>query len=219
MLRSTIRPERTRGTTRSPHGAVLVTVMAAVSLVGGCPLEEDRVEEDRALEEPFLAPPGDDPDLDNADEVADTARLMGRLQRLDRVVIEFGEYAKVMATAGEVRIYADRLVRDHERIAALVEDVARRLQIEPVEPAPPPAETQAEIDTIRRGLVRAGGREIDRRFLWIMIRVHRQAIDWLERERPMVHPELGETIDRILPILRQNETLGGRLLDELSEAA
>ena len=202
----------TRRATTTARAASFVAVVsiAAFSAGGGC-----RVDEESELEDV-----GDLAAFDTEDRFEDelaSGEVMGRLRRLNRVIIEYGEYAKAMAVSGEVRSYADRLVRDHERIMALVDDASRRLALDIVEPEPPSPEVQAKNDAIRRGLVRAGGLEIDRRFLWIMIRLHHETLDWLERERSLVDPELRRTLDRIDPILRQDVELGHRLLGELPQ--
>lgn len=209
-----------RGSREQARSAPLTSVMgrSAVVLVllsCGCPAGD---EVDLVDETAMPRPNGEElEDEVEKEEVRVTAGVMGRLQRLDRVVVEFGEYAKAMAAHGDVRAYADRLVRDHERIDAMLEDVAQRIGIDPVVTEPPP-ETRQRIEEIRRGLVRAGGTEIDRRFLWIMVRVHEQAIEWLDREQFHVHPEVRVTIDQIAPILRQHAELARRLLDDLPEA-
>jgi predicted outer membrane protein len=190
----------------------------ALSL-GGCSADwaelGDEPEPATDLEDPSIPL---ESDVTGVERLRATATVMGRIHRLDDVVVEFAEYAKVMAVSGDVRTYADRLVRDHERIDAMIRDLGQRLGVEPFAPDPPPGTREHVDEENRRALVRAGGLDIDRRFLRIMVRVHRQAVQWLEHERHGVHPELGETIDRIIPILRQHDELGRRLLVGVPEA-
>jgi predicted outer membrane protein len=187
---------------------------AFVFAMGGCPAADQR-----ETVEDFADPTDvDELDIEDVEQLRATATVMGRLHRLDGVVIEFGEYAKAMAASGDVREYADLVVRDHERIEALVSNTGDRIGVEPRDPEETPSTRDPVDEETRRALVRAGGLEIDRRFLWIMVRVHQQAVEWLEMERRVVHPELKDTIDRIIPVLRQHEELSHRLLAEVPAA-
>jgi predicted outer membrane protein len=182
--------------------------------MGGCPAADQR-----ETVEDFADPTDvDELDIEDVEQLRATATVMGRLHRLDGVVIEFGEYAKAMAASGDVREYADLVVRDHERIETLVSNAGDRIGVVPRDPEETPSTREPVDEDTRRALVRAGGLEIDRRFLWIMVRVHQQAVEWLEMERRVVHPELKDTIDRIIPVLRQHEELSHRLLAEVPAA-
>lgn len=190
-----------------------VGVLPLLALLIGCPADE---RPRGAVNERGRG--STDPDAEaKAEAASDTARALGRMHRLNRVVVKLGEYAKQMGSSGEVRAYADRLVRDHEHNDDRVEAVARQLDIEPVVPEPPP-ETKARVERIKRDLVRSGGVEFDRRFLKTMAAIHEKSIAHLRNAQPDVEKPLAELIERSVPMLERHLAEARELLADLPEA-
>ncbi len=131
--------------------------------------------------------------------------LATRLDRSGRLDLYAGELAKERGGSPRVRALGDRILRDHVHAERLLRHwlAVRDARL----PDETPDEHQRMTDELRK-LSTLSGAAFDREFLSDMVREHDQAIRDIETARTQVHDRLlAETVDELLPILRQHREL------------
>jgi putative membrane protein len=112
--------------------------------------------------------------------------------------IEAGRIAQQRAASPDVREFAQRMVRDHQRMNARLEEILSELQVERE-----PANDEA---TVSAGLTRTSGEEFDRLYMDEMVSDHedlvaameehvthsgqRRVVQWAQTTRPVLRSHL-----------------------------
>jgi putative membrane protein len=104
------------------------------------------------------------------------SEILGVLDTINRSEIDAGKLAKEKATAPEVRSFASRMVSEHERMMEDMDQLAKRMDVQPQKPALAFTLNDAHQDTMEK-LRDKSGSDFDQAYIEYQVKMHEQAID------------------------------------------
>lgn len=145
-------------------------------------------------------------------EKMDPAELLSRIHTTNMQEIEVGKLAVEKGTSDRVREFGERLVKDHTKADAEVQDLAKQLNVTLREPV---ARSAAEKDSMKKhkelgSKLRAmSASRFDDEFLTAMAEGHAEAVRMLSEARTEV-ARVDTFVQRLLPTLREHEHIANR---------
>jgi len=135
-------------------------------------------------------------------------KVLSNLHHANQTEIEIGRMAKEKAFSDQIRVYAERLIRDHQEADRQVKDLARKDGIELT-----PPDTSGWLDRIaaakdqhiKTSLSQKTGPDFDKAFTDAMIDDHKRDIANLESaENSLNQSDVRDLIAKLLPTLQQH---------------
>jgi putative membrane protein len=112
--------------------------------------------------------------------------------------VELGRLAQQRATRPEVKEFAEMAIRDHEKAASELKQIASKHNI------PMDTGEQNEHNDLRERLSKLSGEEFDREYVKTMVEEHKEAVNELERKANDENPEVRQWASNTLPTVRQH---------------
>lgn len=144
-------------------------------------------------------------------------QLVFRLHHINGVEVQLGGLAKTRASDKAVREYAAMLVRDHQRADAELRNLAKKKQLNMLEPTPYDTNDaqamQNESNTIAH-LRALKGADFDREFALALASAHDKAVGLVESAESKLHDaDLRAQIDKLVPTLKHHAARAHALAD------
>ena len=105
-----------------------------------------------------------------------SSEIFGVLDTINRSEIDAGKLAKEKATAPEVRSFASRMVSEHERMMEEMNELARRMDVQPQKPALAFTLNASHQDAMEE-LRDKSGSDFDKAYIEYQVKMHEQAVD------------------------------------------
>jgi putative membrane protein len=147
------------------------------------------------------------------------AELANKIHAINVHEIQMAKLAATNASNRDVKLFADKLVKDHQDADKKLTDVARKMGIELTSTMPEDAEHQQKMQSMMDELKGMTGTDFDRHFLMMMQGGHDMAIMLLTAQS-FAHPagkELKNFVKTTLPTLESHRKKAIDLLEKIGE--
>jgi putative membrane protein len=135
---------------------------------------------------------------ENASQASPDSRGFLRVAGQDgRAEVALAELAATKAQSPEVKAYADRLHRDHEKANAELETIARQMNVTVSDPSP----AQQDVERQLEGL---SGQAFDRAYIQQMVSAHEKAIAAFTTASKGADGQVKDFASRTLPTLQDH---------------
>ena len=135
-----------------------------------------------------------------------SATILAQIHQADLKEIAIGKMAEEKASSGEVRAYADQLVKDHTNADQMVLALAQKTGAHLRGAATARSKTDQKLSS-------ASGAQFDRMFLEQTSADHKRLMSELQQEREDASDDdIEALIDKIMPILQQHHDLAQILM-------
>jgi putative membrane protein len=147
------------------------------------------------------------------------ANILALLDEANKADSSAGAMAAKKATSAQVKTFAQEMMKDHHRLRADGQKLAKQLNITPAPPATDPLAGAAQDETTALESAPKGA-EFDRTYIEKEVGAHQKVLDLLDQaNRSTQNKQLQEAIGKAKPIVQQHLDHAQKLQKELTKTA